>query len=95
MLKVFKFGAALVATAAIHSVAWAEFTNEELPAASAVAVRDFSVANPSHAPHMSGFKTWKSGDDAKVKIYAAHDGMNMEFNFQCHKHGTNIECHAQ
>lgn len=91
-----------VATAALAvssllapTAAWAAFTPAELLEATKIAVDDFSTANPDHVEHFTGYKAWKSGEDAKVKIYVAHDGMNMEFNFTCHKHDDGTECHAQ
>ena len=59
-----------------------------------LAVNDFMQNNAGHAAHFTGYKTWKSGDDVKVKVYVSHDGMNMGFNYTCHKHGATIECHA-
>ena len=82
-------------TALVSSVAHAAFSIEELNQATALAVSNFKSTKPEHVAHFSGYKSWKSGDEAKVKIYVAHDGMNMEFNYVCHKHGANIECHAQ
>ena len=75
--------------------AMAAFSIDEMHTATATAVNEFVKANPNHADHLTGYKTWKSTDDVKAKIYVSHDGMNMEFNFLCHKHGAAIECHAQ
>lgn len=79
----------------MSSSAMAAFSVSEMHTASALAVADFAKVNPAHAPHFTGYKTWKSGDDVKVKVYAAHNGMNMEFNYVCHQHGASIECHYQ
>lgn len=77
------------------SAAFAAFSIEELHTATKKATDAFATANPDHVEHFSGYKSWKSGEDAKVKIYVSHDGMNMEFNYLCHNHDGTIECHAQ
>lgn len=80
---------------------FAAFSIEELHQASRAAVDDFQKENPDHVEHFTGYKSWKSGDDAKVKVYVSHDGMNMEFNYNCYKHDnhetheTIVQCHAQ
>lgn len=71
------------------------FTIDEVQKATTLALEDFQKVQPDHASHFVGFKSWISGEDAKVKIYVTHDGMNMEFNYQCHKHDADLECHAQ
>ena len=60
-----------------------------------LAYADFLVAQPLHAPHFFGFKSWLSGDDTRVKIYVLHNGMNMEFSYTCHVHEEGPECHRQ
>lgn len=67
----------------------------DLQAVTKLAFDDFGVAQPTHVQHFTGFKTWQSADDARVKIYVNHDGMAMEFNYLCHKHETGLECHRQ
>jgi hypothetical protein len=79
---------------AAESLAPAEFTAAELVAATQNAVKLFSETNPDHAVHLTGFKTWKSGADAKVKIYVNHNGMAMEHNFQCAQSTGGIRCVA-
>ena len=74
---------------------FAAFSVDELHAASKAAVADFLRMNAEHAAHLVGYKTWKSGDDAMVKVYVNHEGHAMDFNYHCHKHGSDIECHAQ
>ena len=76
------------------SPALAAFTINELHTATTLAVTDFVKSNPGHSDHFTGYKSWKSGEEAKVKVYATHNGANMEFNYVCHKH-PGIECHAQ
>jgi len=71
-----------------------EFNESELIQATTIAMEDFKTANPDHIAHLSGFKTWKSGVDAKIKFYVAHDGMTMEYNYLCSKHETQIHCLA-
>lgn len=72
-----------------------DFNPDELLKASSVAIAAFKSASPDHVQHLSGFKTWKSGTEAKVKIYITHDGMNMENNYLCHKMNNDIHCSAQ
>lgn len=79
----------------VGASAMAEFSIDELQSAAAIALDDFEQSNPSHVPHFTGYKAWKSGDEAKVKIYVSHDGMNMDFNYLCMKHDASIACHAQ
>lgn len=77
------------------SAAFGAFSIEQLHDATKKATDDFTTANPDHVEHFVGYKTWKSGEDAKVKIYVSHDGMNMEFNYVCHIHDSGVECHGQ
>lgn len=84
---------ALIAFAAASAQA-AEFSPAELLTATQSALKLFSDANPDHVSHLTGFKTWKSGADAKVKIYMNHDGMAMEYNYQCQSAGGQIRCSA-
>lgn len=72
----------------------AEFTATDLLNATQTAVQAFVQANPDHAQHLSGFKTWKSGIDANVKIFAMHGGAKMEFNYICIRSGDQIRCNA-
>jgi hypothetical protein len=76
--------------------AMAEFNVEEMQQVTGLAIADFARDNSGHVQHLTGWKTWKSGEGVKVKLYVAHDGMNMEFNFDCHKHGDGkLQCHIQ
>lgn len=68
------------------------FNPTELIQATTIAMDVFKTANPDHIVHLTGFKTWKSGADAKVKFYITHDGMNMEYNYLCLKQETQIHC---
>lgn len=69
---------------------------QEMQQLTGFAIDDFSKENADHVQHLSGWKTWRSGADIKVKLYVAHDGMNMEFNYNCHKHGNGkLQCHAE
>lgn len=79
----------------VSSPAWAAFTPAELLDVTKIAVDQFSTENPDHAPHFTGFKAWKSAENARVKIYVDHDGHAMEFDFTCHKHDEGLECHGQ
>ncbi len=76
-------------------VSFAAFSIDETHQAAKIATENFSEERPDHVEHFTGYKAWKSGDDAKVKIYISHDGMNMEFNYTCMKHETAIACHTQ
>lgn len=84
---------ALIALAAGTAQA-AEFSPAELLTATQSAVKLFSDANPAHVSHLTGFKTWKSGADAKVKVYMTHDGMAMEYNYLCQAASGQIRCSA-
>lgn len=85
----------LVAAVASFSVnAFGAFTIDNVVEATKLAIDDFKVTS-AHAEHFLGFKSWKSGDDVKVKIYINHDGMAMEANYNCHQHDGEIECHLQ
>ena len=82
-------------TLASASIARADFSVADVHVAGKSATDAFAAANPDHVAHFTGYKAWKSGEEAKVKIYVSHDGMNMEFNYLCHKHDDGIECHNQ
>jgi hypothetical protein len=77
------------------SVFAAPFSIADIIQASQLATDDFQTRNPDHVTHFNGFKVWPSGEEAKVKVYVNHDGMSMEFNYLCHKHDSEIECHVQ
>lgn len=69
---------------------------QEMQQLTGMAIDEFSAENAGHIQHLTGWKTWRSGADIKVKLYVTHDGMNMEFNFDCHKHGNGkLQCHAK
>lgn len=74
---------------------FAAFNFDELQNVTKLAYDDFVVWQPDHVEHFTGYKSWLSGDDARVKVYVNHDGMNMEFNYICHKHEEGPECHRQ
>lgn len=73
----------------------AQFTTDELLSATKSTIEVFRKEQPEHATHFTGYKAWLSGEEAKVKVYATHEGMTMDFSFLCHKHDDSIECHAQ
>lgn len=95
MKKHFKLLFSAFAVLAYSQAAWAAFSIDELNTATKTATEDFKTRQPDHVAHFNGYKSWPSGEDAKVKIYVSHDGMNMDFNYVCHKHDSSIECHAQ
>lgn len=74
--------------------AFAAFSMDELVDATKIALKEFQTKEPGHVAHFSGYKSWLSGEDAKVKVYVNHEGMSMEYDFVCHKHPA-IECHVQ
>lgn len=95
MKKPFSFLISAFALFVTSQTAWAAFSIEELNTATKTATEDFKIKQPDHTVHFTGYKSWLSGDDAKVKVYVSHDGMTMDFNYLCHKHDPSIECHAQ
>lgn len=77
----------------VTTLAFAEFTSVELLDATKTAVEAFE-ANNAHAEHFIGYKAWKTGADAKVKIYVDHGGMAMEFDYLCIKYEDATECQS-
>ncbi len=73
----------------------APFSVDDLLSATKLAMADFTAKNPVHAPHYTGFKTWISGEESRVKVYVLHNDAPLDFSFLCHKHDGKIECHAQ
>lgn len=94
-LNIFKISAAILSLNLFGSTAFAAFGIEELHSATKIATAQFAESKPEHLEHFSGYKSWKSNEDAKVKIYVSHDGMNIDFSYLCHKHDDAIECHEQ
>lgn len=77
----------------VSASSMAAFNIEELQQAEGIAVADFAKENAAHLEHLTGWKTWKSDDGAKVKIYINHGGMNMEYNYACQKQAdSSIAC---
>lgn len=77
------------------TTAFANFTVNEMQQMTTLSIEEFVRENPDHSAHLTGWKVWKSGTVVKVKIYADHGGMNMEFNYGCHKHGDGqLQCHV-
>lgn len=80
----------------LHGVqSMAVFNSDEMQTATQSAIFELKKTEPGHFPHITGFKTWASAEDAKVKLYISHDGMTMEFNYLCNKHPGTIDCHIQ
>lgn len=75
-------------------MAFAAFSIEELHVGTKAATENFKKDNPEHVQHFTGYKTWKSGEDAKVKLYIDHGGMAMEYNYLCVKRENLVECRA-
>lgn len=84
------FVLALVTSVSAH----AAFSLDQLTLAAKSAVDDFKARNPGHLMHATGYKVWKSDEDAKVKIYVDHDGMPMEFDYACVS-APAVSCTAQ
>jgi hypothetical protein len=92
---------AMVATATMMitgSAAFAQdvvgFSIAEVGQVAKVATDKFAAENVAYVDHFVGYKAWKAGLEAKVKVYVDHDGMPMEFNYNCHKHDDGaLECH--
>ena len=84
-----------VAVIAYGPLALAAFSIEELHTATKTAVTEFTSDHSEHVEHFTGYKSWLSGEESKVKVYVTHDGMNMNFTYLCHKHDGSVECHAQ
>lgn len=78
-----------------NATAYGAFSLEQLHEASKKSTEHFATANPGHVAHFVGYKTWKSGEDAKVKIYVSHGGMNMEFDYLCFSDENAVECNAE
>lgn len=85
----------VLSLAPVPAFAVSGFSIDDLVSANTLAVKAFQKDHSEHAQHFTGFKTWKSGDDAKVKIYVNHDGMAMEYNYLCHKGEAGTECLSQ
>jgi hypothetical protein len=75
---------------------FAAFSVPELEEASHAALTNFQNAHPDHLQQFTGFRSWISGDDAKVKVYVNMDpeNYNTEFDFLCQKHDSAVECLA-
>ncbi len=68
---------------------------DEMLTVTKLAIEDLSKTKPEHAPHIYGYKAWKSDEQVKVKVYVKHDEMTMDFSYLCEKHDEGLECHAQ
>ena len=69
-----------------------DFSPADLLAATDSALNTFMKESPDHAMHMTGFKAWKTGTDAKVKIYVLHGSSPMEINYLCIKSSDRLHC---
>lgn len=74
---------------------WAAATIDELHIATKAACDEFQRTHADHVSHFTGYKSWISGDDLKVKVYVNHDGMNMDYSYVCQKHDSAIHCFEQ
>ena len=70
-------------------------SSDELLTITKQSFEDYAKANPEHAKHLSGFKTWISGEDGKVKIYIKHGTMLMEADYLCVRQSNSFECSGQ
>jgi predicted transcriptional regulator len=69
-------------------------TTDQLVDATKIAIENFNLERPALTNGITGFKTWKSGQDGKVKIYVTSGGQNSEFTYTCHGHDGIFECHG-
>jgi len=70
----------------------AEFSLTELQAASKTATELFASKNSGHLEFVTGFKVWKAGDDAKVRVYMTHHGSSMDVDYTCFRAAGAIDC---
>lgn len=70
----------------------AGFSIADLNTAGKVASDVFVQDHQAHTEHFTGYKVWKSGADAKVKVYVDHGGMAMEYDYTCFKSASAIDC---
>jgi hypothetical protein len=91
------FFAAVVGTMALGAQsAFGAFTIADLNQSAKLATDAFQTAHPDHVHHFTGYKAWLSGEESKVKVYVNHDGMNMEYNYDCRREDDGqIACYAQ
>ncbi len=75
--------------------AWAAFSIDDLHLATRTACEEFQRIHADHVQHFTGYKSWFSGDDFKVKVYLTHDGMNMDYTYLCQKHDSSVHCLEQ
>jgi hypothetical protein len=95
-MKIITSSAALIASLiAFSGAGLAAIDFDVMQTMTKLAHADFIVAQAAHAQHVTGFKTWLSADDARVKFYVTHDSMTMEFSYLCHVHDEGPECHRQ
>ncbi len=69
-----------------------ELSLSELQAASKTATELFASKNSGHLQFVTGFKVWKAGDDAKVKVYMNHHGTAMDVEYTCFRAAGAIDC---
>ena len=79
----------------VPAIATAAFSPAELVDATELAISMFETDQAAHEEGFVGYKAWKSGEDARVKIYVSHDGVNMEFDYLCEMHPEGLDCHEQ
>lgn len=84
----------LLSAGVTSAAAHAAFTPEKLMEATKASVDNLRATSPAHFPHLVGYRTYKSEDDAKTTIYVDHDGMPMEFEYLC-KDGAPVTCTLQ
>lgn len=94
LVAVIGLGFNLLSNSSFAADATSGFSTADLVTASQVALKLFIDENGAHSAHVTGFKTWKTGSDAKVKVYMNHDGMTMEHNYQCALQGSQVMCSA-
>lgn len=72
-----------------------ELTQPELLDITKLSMDDYTINNPEHAMHISGFKTITVKTDGKVTINITHDGMTMTSSYYCVRQDKTFVCTEQ
>ena len=75
--------------------AMASFSPTRLVDASRSALETFTKAFPGHVEAITGLKTWRSEEAAKVTLYMDHGGSTMEVTYLCRENTTTIDCKVE
>jgi hypothetical protein len=75
------------------TAALAAFSPDRLIDANKAALEVFKKGfSNMNASDITGFKSWKSGDDAKVAVYMDMDGSPMETDYDCTDNNGKLDC---